>query len=256
MATKKAPAKKSSLPIIIILGVLGAALIAGVILVGRNRADEGATGGQTPSVGGANAQKAASQRTIDPQLYNAYPGGQPVISKGPDNAALVIEEYGDYQCPSCGVLHPVVEEITNDYGDRVRLVFRQFPLQQIHPNANVAARAALAAGIQGRFWEMHDKLYDNQKDWSALPDPRQKFADYAQQIGLDLARFGTDLESREVGERILADQKRGNALRVNGTPTIILHNPRSGETRMLAVEQMMRKENIRAEIEKELAQNK
>ena len=244
MKAKKAqaPEKKNLLPLVIILGVLVAAIVAGVILVGRNRTD-----------GGGNYVGSGGQQ---PQGEEQGPVTVPSpIAKGPEGALVLIEEFGDYQCPVCGIMNPIIERIAADYGNRVRLVFRHYPLFKIHPNANVASRAAIAAGLQGRFWEMHDKLYANQAEWSVLSDPRPKFTEYAQQLGLDVGRFRTDLESRGVGMRIYEDQKRGDSFRINGTPTIILHRPQAGTSRVLTADQTLKEENLRAEIERELSVN-
>ena len=238
MSRKKAAKEKSPLPLFIIGGVLVVALIAGVILIGSNRKDAG--GGASGQPGPAAAQQ------IDEQASKAAPGAQLTQARGPENAPVIIEEFGDYQCPSCAMLHPVIHKIENDYGNRVRVIFRQYPLP-MHRNASLAARAAVAASLQGHFWPMHDNLYERQGEWSELPDPRPKFTEYAQRIGLDVGRFRTDLESREVGALIFEDMKRANALRISGTPTIILNG------RILTAEQTMRKELLLAEIEKELA---
>jgi len=94
----------------------------------------------------------------------------------------------------------------------------------MHRNAALAARAAEAAGLQGRFWEMHDTLYDNQKEWSDLPDPRPKFAEYAQRAGVsDVERFKTDLEGQSVGARIVADVRRASSLGVSATPSVFVN---------------------------------
>ena len=215
MSRNQANKKKSSLPLVIICGVLLVAVVGGALLMSSNR-----SGGGAPS-GGPNA--AQTQPAAAPRP-NALPGAEPPRAKGPESAAVTLEEFGDYQCPSCGVFNPVVNKMKATYGDRLRVVFRHLPLQSMHKNAALAARAAEAAGLQGRFWEMHDALYENQKEWSDLPDPRPKFAEYAQRTGVsDVERFKTDLEGQSVGARIVADVRRASSLGVSGTPSVFIN---------------------------------
>jgi len=138
------------------------------------------------------------------------------------SSPVVIEEFGDYQCPPCGQLYPELKQIEKEYGDQVQIVFRHFPLMKIHKNALIAAHAAEAARNQRKFWEMHDLLYRNQKDWVDLADPRPVFVSYAKQLGLTLDAFDRDLGSNLIDQKISADMARGSAQGVNGTPTVFL----------------------------------
>jgi protein-disulfide isomerase len=215
MSRNQANKKKSSLPLIIICGVLLLAVVGGALLMNSNRSGSGVASGGPNT---AQTQPAAAPRP------NPLPGADPPRAKGPESAAVTLEEFGDYQCPSCGVFNPVVKKMKDTYGDRLRVVFRHLPLQSIHRNAAMAARAAEAAGLQGRFWEMHDTLYDNQKEWSDLPDPRPKFAEYAQRSGVpDVERFKTELESPNVSARIVADVRRATSLGITGTPSVLIN---------------------------------
>src|SRR6185436_6033181 len=135
---------------------------------------------------------------------------------------VVLEEFGDYQCPPCGQLYPELKQIEKEYGDQVQIVFRHFPLMKIHKNALIAAHAAEAARNKRKFWEMHDLLYRNQKDWVDLADPRPVFVSYAKQLGLTLDAFDRDLGSNLIDQKISADMARGSAQGVNGTPTVFL----------------------------------
>jgi protein-disulfide isomerase len=175
--------------------------------------------------------------------YKAPPGAQPPHSVGPESAAVTLEEFGDYQCPPCGAMFPEVKKIENEYGDRVRFIFRQNPLAQIHKNAVTAAHAAEAAGLQGRFWAMHDKLYENQDQWKDMEDPRPAFIEYARSIGLDTDKFTRDLSSQAVDDRLSEDNKRGRGLGVQGTPTFFVNGK---ELKSFAPD------NIRAAINSEL----
>jgi protein-disulfide isomerase len=140
---------------------------------------------------------------------------------GPENAPITLIEYGDFECPYCGQAHQVLQDLLEESGPQVRFVFRHFPLIQIHPNAEVAALAAEAAGEQGRFWEMHDALYENQ---AALED--EDLLQYAQDVGLDLAEFDESLGSPRHLTRIRQDFMSGVRSGVNGTPTFFINGKR------------------------------
>jgi protein-disulfide isomerase len=138
------------------------------------------------------------------------------------SSPVVLEEYGDYQCPPCGQLYPELKKIEGDYGNQVQIVFHHFPLMKMHKNALAAAHAAEAARNQNKFLEMHDRLYRNQKTWVEQEDPRPIFTSYARELGLNLEQFTSDLESNQVEQRISTDIQRGAALGVTGTPTVFL----------------------------------
>ena len=157
------------------------------------------------------------------------PGAQPPHVRGGGTAPVTLEEFGDFECPPCGNLSPILEKIEEDYGGRLRVIFRQFPLA-IHRHASEAARASEAAGRQGRFWEMHDLLYHNRFLWPRAPDIRIVFNDYAKTLGLDLERFSKEMESEQVAARVSADQRRGAFLGVDRTPAIFINNRRVPET--------------------------
>ncbi|HET9934427.1 MAG TPA: thioredoxin domain-containing protein [Polyangiaceae bacterium] len=139
---------------------------------------------------------------------------------GPENASVKIVEFSDFQCPYCAHAADVVHQIREKYGDKVRFVFRQFPLP-FHAQARGAAEAALAANAQGKFWEFHDRLFKNQQ---AL-EPA-KFEGYAKDAGLNVAQFKKALEDKKLGEQVEADVKLGEQVRVNGTPTMFVNGAR------------------------------
>ena len=130
----------------------------------------------------------------------------------------MLVEYADFECPYCAMAEPYLENIVNRFGDRVGVDFRPFPLAEIHPHAMHAAQAAEAAGLQNRFWEMHDILFKNQK---RLDDP--SLQKYAQEIGLDIDRFKRDFDSRAVLDDISESISLGNEDGVPGTPTFFLN---------------------------------
>jgi protein-disulfide isomerase len=143
--------------------------------------------------------------------------------RGEATAPVTLEEFGDFQCPPCGALYPELKKIEAEYGPRLRVVFRQSPIISLHKHALNAAHAAEAAGLQGRFWEMHDMLYENQAKWDKAEDVRPIFSDYARALNLDVQRFNTDMDGTEVSKRILNDQNRAASLHVKGTPTLFIN---------------------------------
>jgi protein-disulfide isomerase len=142
--------------------------------------------------------------------------------RGKLNAPVTLEEFGDFECPPCSVLAGTMRQIEKEYGERLCVVFKHFPLA-IHPHARQAALVAEAAGMQNRFWEMHDLLYREQPFWSKAADVSALFNAYAGMLGLNLDQFKKDMESRQAKERIAADQKRAAALGVTSTPTIFIN---------------------------------
>ena len=148
-----------------------------------------------------------------------------VHSRGPVDAPVTIEEFGDFQCPPCGGLSGPLLAIEKDYATKLRVIFYNFPFA-IHPHARQAAHAAEAAGLQGHFWEMHDLLYREQVKWSGAPDVSQLFESYAEMLKLDLPRFRKDVRSPQVEVRVARDEQLGKSLGVQNTPTLILnHRP-------------------------------
>jgi protein-disulfide isomerase len=151
------------------------------------------------------------------------PALTPPVSKrdhirGLFTAPYTLLEFGDYECPFCGAAYPIVEEVRQQMGDQLRFVFRHFPLVNMHPHALAAAEAAEAAGAQGRFWEMHDQLYEHQ---DAL-EPDDLLA-YAEAIGLDLVRFARDIDAGVHTQRIQEDLESGLRSGVQGTPTFYIN---------------------------------
>ena len=140
---------------------------------------------------------------------------------GPETATVTLVEYGDYECPYCGLAHPIVKELLRRFGDQLRFVFRHFPLIQVHPHAEHAAQAAEAAGRQGKFWEMHDYLFEHQ---DALDDANLVL--YAIDLNLDLPRFEQDFGDPAIIEHIREDVLSGIQSGVNGTPTFFINGVR------------------------------
>ena len=144
-------------------------------------------------------------------------------TKGPEDAAITIVEYSDFQCPYCKQAVPVVEQILAEYPDSVRLIYRHYPLRQVHQQTQLAAESAEAAGRQDKFWEMHDVLFANQEQWSGNLGARGIFESYAEALGLDVDLFKTDLQDRALAEKIQNDYASGNDAGVQGTPTFFIN---------------------------------
>ena len=141
--------------------------------------------------------------------------------QGPASASVTLVEYGDYECPYCGAAYPIVKELQRRLGDRLRFVFRNFPLTNAHPHAEHAAEAAEAAGAQGKFWEMHDELYEHQHE---LAD--RQLQEHAEAVGLDVEWWVSEMEVQAHAERVRADFMSGVRSGVNGTPTFFINGRR------------------------------
>lgn len=142
-------------------------------------------------------------------------------AEGPIDAPLTLVEYGDYQCPYCGAAYPVVKRLQKRLGKKLRFLFRNFPLTQVHPYALVAAEAAEAAALQGKFWEMHDLLFEEQN----LLKP-EVIPVWTKKIGLNLEQFENDIKQSVVEKRIREDRQSGIRSGVNGTPTFFINGTR------------------------------
>ena len=143
--------------------------------------------------------------------------------RGNPDAPVTLEEFGDFQCPPCGKFSEFVEELLKEYNSRLRLVFRNFPLSA-HEHAREAALAAEAAGLQGKFWEMHDTLYQEQETWTKAPNVRELFESYAGTIGLNVDQFKKDVDGDKARERVDSDRALADFLGVKATPTLFINN--------------------------------
>lgn len=149
-----------------------------------------------------------------------------IEGQGKDGVTLL--EYGDYECPFCGEYYPTVKQVVQEYNQQIFFQFRNFPLTSIHPNAFAGARAAEAAALQGKFWQMHDLLYENQDPngqtgWVASSNPLDDyFVGFAQQLGLNVTQFKNDFNSDKVNATVNADLAQANKLGLTGTPTFFI----------------------------------
>lgn len=144
--------------------------------------------------------------------------------KGVENAKVTIVEYSDFQCPACAQYYPMLKQLTEEFPNDVQIVYRHYPLKQIHKNAEKAASASEAADKQGKFWDMHDMLFNTQKVWGEMDKPEEQFEKYAGSLGLNIEQFKTDLASAEVSEHVRSDESSANTMNLRGTPTFFLNN--------------------------------
>lgn len=153
-------------------------------------------------------------------------------SKGDVQASATLIEYSDFQCPACASYQPLLKQLEGEYGAKLRIIYRHFPLTTIHANAQLAAQASEAASLQGQFWNMHDILFDKQSEWSQAFSPMDKFIEYATLLNLDIEKFKTDINSQVVKEAVAHDAAGAAGLGLQGTPSFFLNgkkinNPQS-----------------------------
>lgn len=141
--------------------------------------------------------------------------------RGSEDAQITIIEYGDFQCPHCANAKPELDQILKDFSGDVRLIYRHFPITNIHPHARAAARASEAAAQQDDFWAMHDLLFSRQDEWSNDPNAQETFTNYAQQLGFDMEQYQTDFEA--AGSKVDRDSQAAQQLGVQSTPTFYLN---------------------------------
>lgn len=154
--------------------------------------------------------------------------------QGNASASVTLLEYSDFQCPACAAYAPLVTNLHKDFPDTLKIVYRYFPLETIHKNALISAQAAQAAHKQGKFWEMHDQLFEHQTDWAGSENPTDAFQTYAQAIGLNLDQFTTDMNDPSTKDAVKSDEAMGTDANIPGTPSFFLdgkklENPQSYE---------------------------
>ena len=202
-APKKSPAKASAAKPMVILAIGVAAALGIAMFMSSGEAEP-----TTP--------------TLDVAPIVDSGGGQ---LRGAENPAVTLAEYGDYECPHCAEYHHVVTELMARMPNELALEFHHYPLP-VGPNSVTASMATEAAGEQGRFWEMHDAIFETQRQWSGRPDAVEIFTSMAGQLGLDTDQFGADLASDAIQSRVVADRVRGNSLQITGTHTFFINGRR------------------------------
>lgn len=174
-------------------------------------------------------------------------------SKGGNAKNVELLVYGDFQCPVCAQYYPIENAVINKFQNDIKFTFRHFPLDTIHPNARAAHRSAEAAGLQGKFFEMYDLLYQNHDQWASSKDPKSLFESYAKQLGLDINKFNNDFASEQVNNTINADIAEGTSKKVEGTPTFFLNGIKIDNSQIKTVEDFTKV--IQTEIDKNTKQN-
>lgn len=198
---------KKNLPTIIFTAII--VLVAGLAIYAISRPEDTTT------------DKSTSQRPkVEADVAKLSSGN----SLGPADAKVTLSEFGDYQCPACAQYHKLIkDDIIPKYSDKLKFVFLNFPLIDIHANAQAAAQAAEAAALQGKFWEMHNILYERQDDWSKQKNPQSKFEAYARELGIDVDLFKKDSDSQKVIDLINQQAGLGDAFEVKGTPSFFVN---------------------------------
>ncbi|HLL15117.1 MAG TPA: thioredoxin domain-containing protein [Pyrinomonadaceae bacterium] len=233
---------RRKLPIIIIVVVLVVALGGGALML---RSSETSTTQQNIAQLPPTVTKTAP--TAVPRPAAPVVNLQTTHVRGRADAPLLLEEYGDFQCPPCGFLHPILKRLEGEYERELRVAFRHFPLRNMHKHADEAARAAEAAALQGKFWQMHDLLFEKQNEWKDAASARSNFLSYARTLGLDIGKFTQDIESAAIINRVRSDEAQGTARGVTGTPTVFLNG------REIPFAVITNYDSLRATIERELA---
>ncbi len=179
--------------------------------------------------------------------YDVFPRETDHILGDLNKAKIVVIEYSDFECPACQSFYPIVKSLKEKYKDEVVFIYRHLPLIEIHPKALMAAQAAEAASKQGKFWEMHNLLFEKQAEWKNSPNPKELFLSYAKTLNLDLDKFKKDFENQEIKEKILNERSEALKLGLQGTPSFFVN-------RKLVT--LTSYDSLEKEIEKELANQK
>lgn len=222
----KQPQKSSLVPVVII-GLVLVVTVGGIAYLYSTSKSPTTANSSSNANRPANSSSAPRSQTI---AANAPPGSAPVYAKGDPTAVVTVEEFADFQCPTCASVHPAMKDVQAAFaGNRnVRFIFRHLPLTQIHDKAMDAASAVEAAGMQGqpKFWSMMDVLLTNQQEWRNAPNYKDMWRGYAEKIGLDVQRWETDASGMAVRGRIDLDSARARAIGVSSTPSVYINgNP-------------------------------
>lgn len=209
------PKKKNSLTPIIIIGLVLIIAVGGGVMLYRTSI--------APKTNKPVVNKTSTPDSSSQKYATAPTGAQPPQMRGSETATVTVEEFADFQCGTCAAKYPMSEDLIKTYGNRIKFIFRNFPLGiPAHDKAYEAAVAAEAAGLQGKFWAMQNQLFTNQSSWSTAADYRQIWEGYAEKIGLDVEKFKGDMAGTAAKSRVDNDKARGSALGINSTPTFFI----------------------------------
>lgn len=184
----------------------------------------------TASIGGLIALVNSPASTSN--IANLPPVSKEDITSGPKDAKVTLIEYADFQCPACATYHPLVKQLLSEFPKDIYFVYRFFPLTNIHQNALLSSQAAFASGLQGKFWQMHDMIYENQKSWANENNALDIFVNYAAKINLNVNKFKKDVNSNESKKFVNDELNQAIGIGINSTPTFFINgrkiqNPRS-----------------------------
>ena len=226
---KNEPTKSSTVIPVVIIGLVLVAVIGGAWYLYS----------QSKPATNANAKPSSTPTKAATVNPNAPIGANPPNMLGSPTASVTVEEFADFQCPTCGTTHPVMKEIQSTYGSKIRFVFREYPLP-MHDKSYDAAVAAEAAGLQGKFWAMQDQLFTNQQSWSGpSANAKEIWAGYAQKIGLDVQQWQNDMIGMAAKSRVDQDLQRGKALNVTSTPSIFINGELSPELNVAGIRRII-----------------
>jgi protein-disulfide isomerase len=215
---KNQPKKNNSATPIIIIGLVLIIALGGGALLYRSSTKPPIVRTNT------NTTTANKSATPDTRAQTAPAGAMPPNMLGSPTATVTVEEFADFQCPQCASKYPLAKEIISLYGNRIKFIYRNYPLSiPAHDKAYTAAVAAEAAGQQNKFWDMQNQLFTNQSSWSSASDFNSILEQYAQKIGLDVEKFKNDMAGLQTKQRVDADLARGRGLGVNSTPSFFVN---------------------------------
>ena len=208
--------KSSSLTPLVIIGLVLVIAVGGGVMLYRSST--------TPKPKTNTANRQSTPDNSGQKYATAPAGAQPPNMRGAPTATVTLEEFADFQCGTCAAKYPMTKELIEIYGNRIKFIFRNYPLQiPAHDKAYDAAVAAEAAGIQNKFWDMQRELFTNQASWSSASDFKQVLEEYATKIGLDVEKFKSDMAGTAAKSRVDNDMQRGRALGINSTPSFFLN---------------------------------
>ena len=215
---------------LIIGGVLMAILLVGWYMLSNRQ----------PAANTNRAANASSPARTPVVPTNAPVGATPPNMTGSATAAVTVEEFADYQCAACASANPTLNEVKTMYGSRIKFIFRNYPLSiPAHDKAYDAAVAAEAASLQGKFWDMQNQLFVNQSAWTANPNYKQLWKDYATKVGIDIPKWEGDMAGIAAKGRVDADLARGRALNVSSTPTVYVNGIPASDIRVDSLKAMI-----------------
>ena len=248
---RPATEKKGSYAPFIIIILIFAATVAGIYFI----TESGGKVDENNSTGNNTTANTSNEPTPLPNYATAPPGAPSPHFQGSENSPVTVEEFADFQCPTCAAVYPRMKEVTSKFGSKIKVIWRNYPLTNLHRNSYDASVAAEAAGMQGKFWDMQNLLFTNQPAWANSPDARKIFDGYAERIGLDVEKFKNDMLGFAAKGRVDEDMRRARALNITATPTILINGAPVTSLDTVGIEAAIQAEINRFEPKKETPSN-